>query len=264
MDSASSTTAAPTRRSAVASASSRPPSTTPRYFAVMEDVEHTETQLLHLAVPAAREATVFDGAIDLKFRNPSKTGVMIQAIGTSSNITVRIWGTKTVDVESVTGGRTNQTSPNTITLRPARTACPQRRTRDHHRCDTRIITDANTGAEISRNTRTVRYDRCRSSSACRTSRRRSRESTRAVSPARLPLRAEGPFIRCRRNERSLQLSAGRRRDAHTSIGGGAGASASRRGRAGPRGRWRRGGGEQQTQQTAIEIHSRGVDAPTVS
>ncbi|NKS97945.1 hypothetical protein GS498_13135 [Rhodococcus hoagii] len=128
------------------------------YFAGMEDVEHTEHSYYISRYPAAREATVFEGAIDLKFRNPSKTGVMIQAIGTSSNITVRIWGTKTVDVESVTGGRTNQTSPNTITL-PAGPHCvPSSGAPGFTTSDTRIITDANTGAEISRNTRTVRYD----------------------------------------------------------------------------------------------------------
>ncbi|PTR23502.1 vancomycin resistance protein YoaR [Rhodococcus sp. OK519] len=128
------------------------------YFAGMEDIDHTEHSYYISRYPAAREATVFEGAIDLKFRNPSKTGVMVQTIGTNSNITVRIWGTKTVDVESVTGGRTNQTSPNTITL-PAGPHCvPSSGAPGFTTSDTRIITDANTGAEISRNTRTVRYD----------------------------------------------------------------------------------------------------------
>lgn len=128
------------------------------YFAGMEDVEHTEHSYYISRYPAAREATVFEGAIDLKFRNPSETGVMVQTIGTNSNITVRIWGTKTVDVESVTGGRTNQTTPNTITL-PAGPHCvASSGAPGFTTSDTRIITDANTGAEISRNTRTVRYD----------------------------------------------------------------------------------------------------------
>ncbi|WP_206612346.1 VanW family protein [Prescottella agglutinans] len=128
------------------------------YFAGMEDVEHTEHSYYISRYPAAREATVFEGAIDLKFRNPSKTGVMIQTIGTSSNITVRIWGTKTVDVESVTGDRSNQTSPNTITL-PAGPHCVASGGAPGFTVsDTRIITDADTGAQVSRNTRTVRYD----------------------------------------------------------------------------------------------------------
>ncbi len=128
------------------------------YFAGMEDVEHTEHSYYISRYPAAREATIYDGAIDLKFRNPFDTGVLIQAIGTSSDITVRIWGTKTVDVQSVTGNRTNFTSPNTITL-PAGSACiPSSGAQGFTVSDTRIVTDARTGAQISNTTRTVRYD----------------------------------------------------------------------------------------------------------
>lgn len=128
------------------------------YFAGMEDVEHTEHSYYISRYPAAREATIYDGAIDLKFRNPFDTGVLIQAIGTSSDITVRIWGTKTVDVQSVTGNRTNFTSPNTITL-PAGSACiPSSGAQGFTVTDTRIVTDARTGAQISNATRTVRYD----------------------------------------------------------------------------------------------------------
>ncbi|WP_430334237.1 VanW family protein [Rhodococcus sp. ACT016] len=128
------------------------------YFAGMEDVDHTEHSYYISRYPAAREATVFEGAIDLKFRNPAKTGVMIQTIGTSSNITVRIWGTKTVDVQSVTGNRSNQTSPDTITL-PAGPHCVASGGAPGFTVsDTRIITDADSGGEISRHTRTVKYD----------------------------------------------------------------------------------------------------------
>ncbi|WP_443208745.1 VanW family protein [Rhodococcus rhodochrous] len=128
------------------------------YFAGMEDVEHTEHSYYISRYPAAREATIYDGAIDLKFRNPFDTGVLIQTIGTSSDITVRIWGTKTVDVQSVTGNRTNFTSPNTITL-PAGSACiPSSGAQGFTVTDTRIVTDARTGAQISNTTRTVRYD----------------------------------------------------------------------------------------------------------
>ena len=128
------------------------------YFAGMEDVEHTEHSYYISRYPAAREATIYDGAIDLKFRNPFDTGVLIQTIGTSSDITVRIWGTKTVDVQSITGNRTNYTSPNTITL-PAGSACiPSSGAQGFTVTDTRIVTDARTGAQISNATRTVRYD----------------------------------------------------------------------------------------------------------
>ena len=63
--------------------------------------------------------------------------------------------TKTVDVESVTGSRTNFTAPNTITL-PAGPGCiPSSGAQGFTVSDTRIITDAATGRQISSTTRTV-------------------------------------------------------------------------------------------------------------
>lgn len=128
------------------------------YFAGMEDVDHTEHSYYISRYPEAREATVFEGAIDLKFKNDTDTGVLIQTIGTSSDITVRLWGTKRVDVESITGDRYAATSPNTITL-PAGSDCiASGGAQGFTTSDTRVITDAATGAELSRNTRTVKYD----------------------------------------------------------------------------------------------------------
>ncbi|WP_070377415.1 VanW family protein [Rhodococcus sp. WMMA185] len=128
------------------------------YFAGMEDVEHTEHSYYISRYPEAREATVFEGAIDLKFRNTSDTGVLIEAIGGSSDLTVRMWGTKTVDVQSITGNRTRPTQPETITL-PAGDHCiPSGGAPGFTTSDTRVISDHATGREISRNTRTVRYD----------------------------------------------------------------------------------------------------------
>ncbi|SNT02765.1 VanW family protein [Rhodococcoides kyotonense] len=128
------------------------------YFGGMEDAGHTEHSYYISRYPEAREATVFEGAIDLKFTNPAKTGVLIESFGTSSNVTVRLWGTKTVDVESITGSRTNPTSPNTITL-PAGDACvPSSGGPGFTASDTRVITDIASGNEVSRNTRTVKYD----------------------------------------------------------------------------------------------------------
>lgn len=129
------------------------------YFAGMEDVDHTEHSYYISRYPAAREATVYEGAIDLAFRNPSETtGVLIQTIWTNSDITVRLWGTKTVNVQSITGDRTNYTSPNTITLPAGESCIASSGAQGFTVTDTRIVTDVNTGAQISNKTRTVRYD----------------------------------------------------------------------------------------------------------
>ncbi|MEU7630270.1 VanW family protein [Nocardia sp. NPDC049220] len=128
------------------------------YFAGLEDAGHTEHSYYISRYPAAREATVFDGAIDLKFRNSSQSGIYIEAFTTDSEITVRLWGTKTVDVESETGERTKPTDPNTVTLPKGKDCIASEGAPGFTTSDTRIITDRKTGREVSRRTRTVKYD----------------------------------------------------------------------------------------------------------
>ncbi|CAM3873656.1 VanW family protein [Smaragdicoccus niigatensis] len=128
------------------------------YFAGMDDIEHREHSYYISRYPAGREATVWEGSIDVKFRNPAKTGVLIQAIGDDSSITVRIWGTKTVNVESINGGRWDYTSPSTIRL-PEGPGCAASGGQDGFTTsDTRVIRDATTNAERSRATRIVVYE----------------------------------------------------------------------------------------------------------
>jgi vancomycin resistance protein YoaR len=127
------------------------------YFAGMTDVEHKEHSYYISRYPAAREATVFEGAIDVKFRNDSPTGIFIQTAWTPSSITVTLWGTKHVDVESIPGPRTDYTDPQTETIhgQPC-SATPG--ARGFTTTDTRVIRDSTTHAELSRHTRTVKYD----------------------------------------------------------------------------------------------------------
>lgn len=128
------------------------------YFAGLEDAGHTEHSYYISRYPAAREATVFDGVIDLQFRNNTPHGIYIEAFADSSEVTVRIWGTKTVDVESITGERTKPTEPKTITLPKGDDCIATEGAPGFTISDTRVITDIATGREISRNTRTVKYD----------------------------------------------------------------------------------------------------------
>lgn len=132
------------------------------YFAAMTDAGHQEHSYYISRYPAAREATVFqnnDGSsvIDLKFTNDAPTGVAIQTIWTPSSITVKLWGTKRYEVESITGGRTNFTPPQEKEG-PKEGCHPSNGAQGFTTSDTRIIRDATTGAEISRKTRSVRYN----------------------------------------------------------------------------------------------------------
>ncbi|MET8774004.1 VanW family protein [Nocardia sp. NPDC004654] len=128
------------------------------YFAGLEDAGHTEHSYYISRYPAAREATVFDGAIDLKFRNNTQSGVYIETFATGTDITVRLWGTKTVDVESITGDKTKPTEPTTITLPKGKDCIASEGAPGFTITDTRVITDRKTGREVSRATRTVKYD----------------------------------------------------------------------------------------------------------
>ncbi|MGH3606145.1 MAG: VanW family protein [Pseudonocardiaceae bacterium] len=127
------------------------------YFAGLTDVEHKEHSYYISRYPAAREATVFEGAIDVKFSDDSATGILIQTVWTPTSITVTLWGTKHVDVESITGPRTDfiDQKPETVTGQPC---TPTQGERGFTVTDTRVIRDANTHAEITRHTRKVVYD----------------------------------------------------------------------------------------------------------
>lgn len=127
------------------------------YFAGMTDIEHKEHSFYISRYPAAREATVFEGAIDVKFRDDSTTGILVQTAWTPTSVTVTFWGTKHVEVESITGPRTDPTDPKTETIHgqpcKASPGAPGFTT-----TDTRVIRDATTKAELSRHTRKVKYD----------------------------------------------------------------------------------------------------------
>ncbi|WP_127784287.1 VanW family protein [Rhodococcus sp. X156] len=127
------------------------------YFAGMTDVAHTEHSYYISRYPAGREATVYEGAIDLKFSVPTSTGVLIEAFGDASSITVRLWGTKTVDVESINGGRSSDTDPKVIELPKGKDCAPSAGAKGFTTTDTRVVRDR-TGKELSRKTRTVVYD----------------------------------------------------------------------------------------------------------
>jgi vancomycin resistance protein YoaR len=127
------------------------------YFAGMTDVEHKEHSYYISRYPAAREATVFEGAIDVKFRDDSPTGILIQTEWTPSSITVTLWGTKYVDVKSITGPRTDFTDPKTETIH-GQPCIPTQGSRGFTVTDTRVTRDPKTHAELTRHTHKVTYD----------------------------------------------------------------------------------------------------------
>jgi vancomycin resistance protein YoaR len=92
------------------------------FFAGLEDVEHKPHSFYIDRYPVGREATVAWGAVDLRFKNDTPYGVLIQANVTPSTpssqgvVTVSMWSTKYWDITTKTGNRYNFTPEKTRTL----------------------------------------------------------------------------------------------------------------------------------------------------
>ncbi len=127
------------------------------YFAGMGDVTHTPHSFYISRYPPGREATVFDGEIELAFSNDYPTGVLIETNWTDGDITVRLWGTKHVEVESVTTDRFNFTSPQVIVKPYGESCSPSSGSSGFSVVNTRIIKDL-AGAEIRREDFTTVYN----------------------------------------------------------------------------------------------------------
>ena len=126
------------------------------YFAGMTDVDHTPHSYYISRYPAGREATVYEGAIDLAFKNDTPHPVKIETSFGGGQITVRLKGVKDREVESVNGGRWAYTSPTPKTV-SGDECIPSGGAQGFTTSDTRIVRDLN-GNEISRDTQTTVYN----------------------------------------------------------------------------------------------------------
>lgn len=84
------------------------------YLAGFEDVEHHPHSEWFTRYPEGREATLYTGSIDMKFKNTSPSGALMQSWVEAGRLHVAIWGTKYWTVESTTSGRSNVVSPSTV------------------------------------------------------------------------------------------------------------------------------------------------------
>lgn len=79
------------------------------FFAGLQDVEHHPHSVYISRYPMGREATVAWGALDLKFKNDTPYGVLIEehvspsTPSSQGSITVSMWSTKTWDITTTTG-----------------------------------------------------------------------------------------------------------------------------------------------------------------
>jgi vancomycin resistance protein YoaR len=89
------------------------------FFAGLEDVEHKPHSFYIDRYPIGREATVAWGAVDLKFKNDTPNGVLVEAwinpstSSSSGKMNVRFWSTKHWDITAGVSDRYNFTKEET-------------------------------------------------------------------------------------------------------------------------------------------------------
>jgi len=87
------------------------------FFAGLEDVEHHPHQLYIDRYPVGREATVYYGSLDMRFRNDTKHGVLVKAWvkpstpAAQGEMHVELWGTKVWDITAGVSDRRKFTKP---------------------------------------------------------------------------------------------------------------------------------------------------------
>ena len=86
------------------------------FFAGLEDIYHKPHSLYFSRYPVGREATLDWVSVDMKFRNDSPYGVVLQAwttgrTGQTGSVTVKVWSTKRYTVKASTPVRSNYRAP---------------------------------------------------------------------------------------------------------------------------------------------------------
>ncbi|HZN18434.1 MAG TPA: VanW family protein [Micromonosporaceae bacterium] len=88
------------------------------YYAGLEDVEHHPHSFYFSRYPPVIESTIFYPDLDMRFRNDSPHGVLIDTAWTYRSITVSIWSTKRYDISTVWSARRDPTQPKVVYLPP--------------------------------------------------------------------------------------------------------------------------------------------------
>ena len=88
------------------------------YYAGMVDVEHQPHSYWFSRYPSVIEATIFYPTLDMKFRNETPYGVLIDTSYTDKSITVSMWSTKQYDISTEWSAKRNPTQPDPVHLKP--------------------------------------------------------------------------------------------------------------------------------------------------
>lgn len=89
------------------------------FFAGLEDVEHKPHSQYFSRYPEGREATLASPHVDLKFRNNSDHGIMIESWVGDGQVNVVFWGTKEWEIKSEISSRRDVVPAKTVTISDA-------------------------------------------------------------------------------------------------------------------------------------------------
>ena len=84
------------------------------FLAGYDDIEHKPHSRWFERYPAGREATLWEGQVDMKWKNNTPYGVMIQAWVSSDAVHTRLWSTEYWKVKSSDSGKHSFTNPQTV------------------------------------------------------------------------------------------------------------------------------------------------------
>jgi vancomycin resistance protein YoaR len=84
------------------------------YFAGYVDVEHHPHTEWFSRYPEGRESTIYTGTLDLRWKNNTPYGALVQAWVANNQVHVRIWSTKYWTVTSSTSARSRVVQPTTV------------------------------------------------------------------------------------------------------------------------------------------------------
>jgi vancomycin resistance protein YoaR len=127
------------------------------YYAGLEDVEHKPHSYYFTRYPSVIESTIFYPDLDLKFRNDTPYGVLIDTSYTKDSITVSMWSTKVYDsVKTERSAKRDVTQPKKIYLDPGPTCIATSGSEGFTQDAWRIF--RKDGKEIKREKFTWRYD----------------------------------------------------------------------------------------------------------
>ncbi|WP_062318047.1 VanW family protein [Demequina maris] len=84
------------------------------YFAGLEDVEHRPHTKWFDRYPAGREATIFVGSLDLRFKNNTPYTLVMSSYVTGGRLHVDIWSTPYYTVKTYASDKTNFVQPKSV------------------------------------------------------------------------------------------------------------------------------------------------------